>query len=356
MALDYTTLTALINKKYLPILYNQIFTANHYMLAKLKQKAKTYNERKIVVPLEYAKSTVIAFMARYDTIGLRPEEIATAAEYEPKMLTGSLTVCIEDELDNKSDQSIKNILTTKMKNLQRSIQESLATHIWTRGDTYPGGASAAATAKNWNTIDYLVNKVSATVGGIAVVEDTTNAWWQSKMLSVDVAGGFSDDATLEADLIDPSKDVYLPTLLQRGVAKAKYLTGEVPNMIVLPQYLWDLLERVYDSRKLGSTMVEMVGNIGFNTLQFRKRIPIVADDDMVVAQTGDTDGRIYFLNDNYMYMYFNSGAKFKATDFARPANQNARSCLVNAYGNIAISNRAAQAVLTGLKSPQAYAT
>jgi len=127
-------------------------------------------------------------------------------------------------------------------------------------------------------------------------------------------------------------------------------------MIVLPQYLWDLLERVYDSRKLGSTMVEMVGNIGFNTLQFRKRIPIVADDDMVVAQTGDTDGRIYFLNDNYMYMYFNSGAKFKATDFARPANQNARSCLVNAYGNIAISNRAAQAVLTGLKSPQAYAT
>ena len=146
MALNYTTLTALINKHYIPVLYNNIFTANHYLLASMKARAKTYNERKIVTPLEYAKSTIIAFMARYGNIGLVPEEIATAAEWDPKMLTGSLTICLEDELENKSAESIKNILTAKMKNLQRSMQEVLAAHIWTRGDTYPGAATAALAA------------------------------------------------------------------------------------------------------------------------------------------------------------------------------------------------------------------
>ena len=50
-------------------------------------------------------------------------------------------------------------------------------------------------------------------------------------------------------------------------------------------------------------------SMGFTALDYRG-IPIVADDDMVANQTGDTDGRIYFLNDKYLYFFFNSGAKF----------------------------------------------
>ena len=355
MALNYNTLQALINKKYLKVLFNQIFTANHYLLAKMKQNSKTFNERKIVTPLEYAKSTIIAFMARYGTIGLVPEEIITAAEWGPKMLTGSLTVCLEDELENKSDEAIKNVLTAKMKNLQRSIQDHLATHIWARGTTFPGGASAAATVNNWNTIDYLVNKVSATVGGIAVVEDTTNAWWQSHIIALTAANGYTDDATVEANLIDPTKNVFLFKLYQRGIAKAKHLTGQNPTVILVPQYIWDLTEMLINTQKLGSKLEVKVGNFGFDALKVRGSVPIIADDDMVAAQTGDADGRLYFLNDEYLYMFFNSGAKFKARPFVQQPNSNVSSSLVNAYGNIVITNRLAQCVMTGIASPKSYA-
>jgi hypothetical protein len=139
------------------------------------------------------------------------------------------------------------------------------------------------------------------------------------------------------------------------VAKAKYLTGELPTVIVVPQYIWDLTERVYDAQKLGSPMDTMVGNIGFSSLKFRNKVPIVADDDMVAAQTGDTDGRIYALNTDYLYMYLNSGAKFKAGAFAQIPNSNVKASLVNAYGNLAISNRAAQACIQGVISPKSYA-
>lgn len=340
MALSYTTVQAVINDKYLRVLENNIFTKNHYLLARMKEKARTYDERKIVVPLEYAKSTTTGFMARYGTIGLRPEEIATAAEYDPKMFSGSLTLCLEDELENKSDMAISSILKTKVANLERSLEESLATHIWTRG--------ALAATKNWNTIDLLVS-ATATIGGIAVADA---AWWAANVID---ATGYVDDSTAEANLIDPTKDVYLTKLLQRGVAKSKYLTGENPTAIICPQYIWDLLERLKDDNKLGSPMEEKVGNFGFSAIKFRNSIPIVADDDMVAAQTGDTDGRIYFINDRYMYMFMNSGAKFRMGEFAQIPNSNVKTAMVNTYGNLAISNRKAQTVITGIASPKSYA-
>lgn len=343
MSLNYNTLQALINKRYLPVLFNQIFTKNHYLLAVLKKKAKTYNDRVIVVPLEYAKATTIQFLDRFGTMDLRPEEIVTAAEYDPKMLTGSLTICLEDELVNKSEMAIKNILDTKMKNLQRALQESLASHIWTRGITL-------SATKNWNTIDLLVNPTTVTVGGIAIADA---AWWVPHV--IDAAGsGYQDDPSVEADLIDPSKDVYLKKLMQRGIAKAKYQTGENPTMILVPQYIWDLFEFILDPQKTGSKMNEKAASMGFTALDYRN-IAIAADDDLVAAQTGDTDGRMYFLNEDFLYMFFNSGARFTASEFVKPANQNAKSTLINAYGNLVTSNRKAQCCITNIRSPKSYA-
>lgn len=341
MALNYNTLQALINKKYLPVLFNQIFTENHYLLAVLKAKAKTYNDRKIVVPLEYAKSTTIGFLDPYDTIELRPEEIATAAEYDPKMFTGSLTVSLEEELVSKSDMAIKNIIDAKMANLKRAIQEALATHIWVRG-------TSLAASKNWNTIDFLLNPTTTTVGGIAIADAT---WWVPKTID---ATALNDDPTSESDLMDPSKDVYLLKLIVRGIAQCKYLTGEKPSSIIVPQYIYDLLERILDPQKTGSKMNEKVADLGFDNIMYR-RIPIVADDDMVAAQSGDTDGRMYFINEKYLYMFFNSGAKFTMEPFVKPANQNARSALVNAYGNLVVTNRRVHTSITGIRSPQSYA-
>lgn len=347
MALNYTTIQALINDKYLPVLYDNIFTANHFLLAKLKAKAKIYNERQIVVPVEYAKSTTIDFLARFETIALGAEEVVTAARYTPKMLTGSFTISLEDELENKSDMSIKNVLDTKMKNLQRSIQEKLADHIWLRG-------TSLADSNGWNTVDYLINDQAATNPGvIPSTAGTQYAWWKSNV--IDLTGAeYDDDPQQEVELMDLSKDVYLKTLFARGVAKSKHQTGIEPDCIIVPQYIWDLTERILDPQKTGSVMKVMVGDIGFTALNFRG-IPIVADDDMVAAQTGDTDGRIYFMNTEFLYMFFNSGAKFTSSEFVKPANMNARSSLINAYGNIVITNRKSQTVMTNIYSPKTYA-
>jgi hypothetical protein len=349
MALPYTTIQAIINDKYLPAMYNQIFTDNHYLLYLLKQKAKTFNERQIVVPLEYNRPQTSVFMDRYGKIAVGDVEIATAAAYTPKMFTNSISIPLEDELMNMSDMAILNLTQAKVKNLRRAMQEDLADHLWTRG------TSLSAT-KNWNTIDFLVNNsATQSVGGV-IDGSTVPTWWKSNMIDMTTDSYYAgcDTASKVDDLINPNKNCYLKKLLQRGIAKSKYLTGETPDCCVVPQFIWDLIEIILDPQKTGSALDEELGSMGFDALKYRS-LKIVADDDMVAKQTGDTDGRMYFFNTNYLYMFFNSGAKFKATAFVRAHNANVMSSLVNAFGNIAISNRAVQTCIYPVYSPKTYA-
>lgn len=346
MALNYNTIQALVNRHYLPALFNQIFTDNHYLMRSLKEKAKTYNERKIVTALEYAKATTIGFTARHGTVTLTPEEIATSAEWTPKMLTGSLTIALEDELENRSEESIKNFLQTKTNDLRRAIEEFWGDYIFTRG-------VAVADADGWNTLDHLVNDDASQAVGSVPASGAVPTWWRSNM--IDATGAdYDNDPSSEADLTDPASDVYLIKLIQRVVAQAKYQSGENPTVIMLGQYLWDLLEFIMDPQKTGSKMNAKAADLGFTALDFRG-IPIVADADMVVRQTGDTDGRIYALNDKYLYFFFNAGAKFTARPFVDAANGNSKSSLVNAYGNFVCTNRRAQACIENVYCPQGYA-
>lgn len=337
MALNYNSIQALINEKYMPVLYDNIFKKAHYVVKRLKDKAKTYNDRKIVVPLEYGNGSNAQATSEYQTINLQPIDPFTAAEYEPKMITDSLVISKQEELVMNSEGAIKNILTAKMKNVQKGMEKYFADRFWAR----------STADKEWNSL-YTVANSGNTAGGISGAEQ---AWWNSHVLDAATLDG---DPTLETDLMDPTKGVYLKRLLQRGIALAKTQTGEEPEIISVPQYLWDMLEFILDPQRTGSKMNEKLGQMGFTALDYRG-IPIIADNDMVGAQTGDTDGYMEFLNLEYLYMFFNAGAKFKAEEFVKPANMNAKSCLINAYGNLVISNRRAQCRVTGLLSPKSYA-
>ena len=80
MALNYDNLQALIAKKYLPVLIDNIFKKT-YLFAILDKKAKEYKGRKIVVPLEYAKNSNVQATAKWGNYSITPQDLFTAAEY-----------------------------------------------------------------------------------------------------------------------------------------------------------------------------------------------------------------------------------------------------------------------------------
>lgn len=341
MALNYDSVTALINDRYVPTLTDLIFSKRHYLWALLMKKAKSFNEWKIVTSLEYANGSNAMPTLPYQTITLKPIDPFTAAEYSAKMVTDSLLISKEEDLVCTSPSAVINLVTAKMKNVKKGLEKAFVTRLWSR-------TAATADVGDWNCLYDLINTTN-TIGGIS---GTDYSWWRSNVLT---ASDFSNgDITNEADLMDPTSDCYILNILQRLVARAKYQTGENPDMIIVTQYLWDLIERILDPRKTGSKLSEKAANLGFTALTFRDGIEIVADDDSVEAQTSDDDAMIYALNTNYMYAYFNEKAKFTPEEFIIVPNMNARSCKIHSYGNLVVTNRGAHSVLRGVYTPRYY--
>ena len=341
MTLNYDTLTALVNVKYMPTMINLVFR-KHYLALMLKNKAKEFSGRKIHIPLEYADSTEnVQFTSAYETLNLSPVDIATGADEVPKMLTGHLTISKEEELVMNSDEAVINILNAKMNNLTMSIDKVMAQKLWVRSQG----------TKDWNSLYTIVGE--SALHGIPATGDVPD-WWKSRIIDAS-DGTRTGDPTLEADLMDPTKGVYIKKLLRQLIAKIKWLNGEKPDVIVLGQYLWDLLESVEEEKKrytVGAA-TQAVAKLGFDAIDFRG-IPVIADDDMVDAQTGDDDGYIYGLTLKYLYFFFNKNAKFVTGKFIEPTNQNSRTAKVHAYGNLLTSNRFVQGLIKNVKSVKAY--
>ena len=164
----------------------------------------------------------------------------------------------------------------------------------------------------------------------------------------------SVDHISEDDMQDPGKDTYILRILARGIANAKAQTGENPDLIVMSQYHYDLLESELGEFKRGNLESDRLAKMGFVGMTYRG-IDIVADQDIVTAQSSDTDGRIYFINTNYLYMFFNSGAKFTASDMVEDPRSNTFVQKVHTYGNMVVTNRKAHCVVKELYSPRTYA-
>jgi len=340
-------LSALINKSYAPVLIDQIFTKDQYLAMKLKNKAETSNGRLKVVPLEYEESENIQETTRGETLRLSFTDEFTTASYGNRMLTGTLSIPLEDELEDMSKASVKGMLTSKMKNLQKSLEKKFSEVMWERNTT---GAALNRPTKQWNTIDFLVNNNATQNVGNILASGEVPAFWKSTILT---QTDFTGTLTSAADLVDPTKDTYLPKIFARMVAKAMFRSGDF--VFIVPQSIWDTYEFILDQKKDGNKYNDRLGSLGFDALNFRgSKYPIIAENDMVRAQTGDTDGRIYLLNLDYLYMMFNSGAKFRMGKFQEMQNVNGKSAKIHVYGNTVISNRKAQVSVQGLVSPSDY--
>ena len=367
------SLSALIQQYYMPVLYDNIFKKSHPLLAILKGKAKTFNGREIVVPVEYADGGVSVFGDKH---GLGSSytpaiaDIAKTASYNPTMLTGHFLLTTEETLLMNRPQAIKNIVGAKVKNLQKGLEKKVAENMFDDSPAVDAfhPLSGLLSAGAITDADSPANTIH--VGGINA---SSNSWWKTPVLDHDSFSDFTGDLTgdspdagvsyaKEEDMQDPGKDCYILRILARGIANARAQTGENPDVILCPQYLYDIIESELGEFKRGSLESDRMAKMGFTGMSYRG-VDIVADQDMVTGQlqTGDTstmknrDGRIYFINTNYLYMFFNSGAKFTASDMIEDTKSNTFVQKVHTYGNLVVTNRKAHCVVKDLYSPLDYA-
>jgi hypothetical protein len=330
----------------MPHATDNIFGKGNGVVKRFFDKSRKYNDNRIVEPIEYFDGSKNRYLDVMEPIPLQNQDIIISAEEQFKTFGDSLTLNEQEMLKANSPRAALNIVKKKMDNLLKGMNASFMASMYTRPNASTGSLPST---KQWNSFPFLIDKVaSKEVCGITPNVDFSR--WTS---TVHKNSDFTGDLTDPTDLQDPTSDVYILKLLQKGIRMTSHRANGSGKGIIcaLPQVVWDLTEDLLDPQKTGSALDEMMGQMGFKALNYRDMV-ILPDDEIVRAQGGvDNTGEIYFINEDYIYMYFHPRAKFASKPFIQGENVLAASKLFYSYGNMFITNRRAQYKIREVYSP-----
>jgi len=304
MSLTYSDITATTLKHYEKKLYDNIFR-KYPLLEKLLSSGQVKefeSGEKIFIPIEYGTNDTVAFIAKNGTMSTDPQALFTAAEDDWRILAGTVLFNDLDNVLNRGEAQIVDLMKSKIKNLEKSMQKTLAESLHT-----------AQTGQAINGIPDIVS-TSSTLHGIAVADfagwiagyaDNTSE--PLAIIDMNTAYYTVSDGADHVDLVDSSQTLY-----------EKY------ESLVQPQL------RFSDSR---------TADAGFENLKFHNAV-LVLDKECA-------SDRMYFLTTDYLYLAAVKDRKFHAFPAVQAANQINDVVKVVCYCNLMTSNRRRQGMLDG---------
>ena len=302
MALTYDQISAITEKKFIPKLSDNIFTAIPLLRRLVKKIEILDGGTSINVPLEYATTTSAGWYSGADTLNTADNDVISAANFSWAQLYGNITITGRDELINNGDAAKLNFVASKVKNVEKTIKDTLG------GDLYNAGSDAKAIV---GARAFVVT--SGTYGGIAT---GTYSWWQ---------GNVDTTATLSLSLLQS-----LWGSIQED--------SEVPTVITATQAnfnrYWNLLQpqqRFVDEKE---------ANAGFVNLMFNSA-PFIVDSKVPANY-------VYMFNENYLKLYVHKERNFKFEPFVKPINQDVRVGKILWMGALASSNNRFHGALTSV--------
>lgn len=308
----YDSILSTTLANHMPKLIDNVFSARPliYFLKEAGQIRQIAGGAKIVIPILSGLNSTAKSYSGYDSIDITAQAGITAAEYQWKQFAATIAINGLEEAQNNSDQQIIDLLEAKTLQAEESISEALDSMFIT--STLTAGATGNS-GKDWLGLGALVKDTTSTVGGIAPGTDT---WWKSTVTAV---GGALTLAKM--------------TTLYNTIS----VGNDQPNMILTSQTLYEKYESLLVPQ-LRFTDTKTADS-GFINLVF-KGAPMVYDKYVTATD-------MFMLNTKYLRLVGHSENWFKPTPFVRPNNQDARFAQIVCYGELTISNRSRQGVLTG---------
>jgi hypothetical protein len=288
---------------------------NHNALFKQinsKGNKKTATGRSIVQELEYAQNSTVQYYSGAETLDVSPSETFTAAEFAYKQLAGNVTITGLEEIQNSGKEAVHNLLKSRIRNLEKSLKNTVATGLYAAG--------TGSSGKEIGGLQLLVADTNTnTVGGIS---GNTYDWWRNYVY--DFSGA---SVTASATTIQHAMNLaWINTV--RGSDKADIITAD---SIYWLYYLESLQtnQRFTDDKGAGA---------GFTNVVYMSNVPVVYDDQCPASH-------MYFLNTDYIFMRPAKGREFVPLGEKSSVNQDALVMPVVWAGNMTVSNRSLQAVV-----------
>lgn len=288
---------------------------NHNALLKQidkKGNKKPATGRSIVQELEYAENSTVMFYSGAETFDVSPSETFTAAEFSYKQLVGSVTITGLEEIQNSGKEAVHNLLRSRIRNLEKSLKNTVATSLYATG--------TGSSGKEIGGLRLLVADVNTNeVGGIS---GNTYSWWRNYVYDFSTASVTASSTTIQHAM----NLAWINTI--RGADK--------PDMIMsASDYYIFYLESLQANQRFAD---DKGAGAGFTNIVYNGNCPVIYDDQCPASH-------MYLLNTDYLFMRPAKGKEFKPLGERASINQDAMVMPVTWAGNMTTSNRSLQAVI-----------
>jgi hypothetical protein len=277
-----------------------------------KGNKKVATGRSIVQEIEYEENSTVMFYSGAEILDISASETFTAAEFNYKQLAGNVVITGLEEIQNSGKEAVHNLLRSRIRNLEKSLKNTMATSLYATG--------AGSAGKDIGGLQLLVADVNTnTVGGI---DANANAWWRNQVYDFSTNSVVASATTIQAAM----NTMYLDTV--RGADRTDLIVAD-RNYYT---FYWESLQanqRFTDDKEAGA---------GFTNVVYHGNIPVIYDDQCPT-------NHMYFLNTDYLFMRPAKGREFVPLGEKSAVNQDALVMPVVWAGNMTVSNRARQGVI-----------
>ena len=257
----------------------------------------------------------------YESLNISPSDVFTGAEFNYAQAAVAVSISGLEMLQNSGKEAIIDLLDSRISNAERTLTNNIAV------DCYSDGTADGS--RQIGGLQLLIDPTpsTGTVGGIDA-STTAGSFWRNIAFDATTDGGAAaTSATIQG---------YMNRVWVQLVRGADH-----PDLIVADNNYYRLyLESMQAIQRIAS---DEMASAGFTSLKYMN-----AD---VVLDGGYGGGcgtnTMYFINTNYLYFRPHTDRNFTPIGDERFAtNQDAMVKLIGFAGNMTVSNRRLQGVLT----------
>lgn len=305
-----TTLDSYIKNK----ITDNVFK-NNALLDKLKAKGKIIEDSasgglSFTEFLLSNPNDTVQFQSLTGVINTNPQQHTERAFFLAKALVGSVTVTLEEQLQNTGQAQLVNLIKVKMDSTMSSFMDVIGTSLY--------GDGTAMNGQSFGGLQLFIAD-DPTVGTVGGLNRANNAWWRNQVNSIGA------NATAQ-QLVNGMNNLMVDCQVQ---------SSKTPDLIISDSTYYKLfLSQVQSIQQITQTKT---GEIGYQSLKF-------LNTDLVLDPKCPNN-RMYFINTDHIKFKHRNQGFISVEKQQRPVNQFAFVTPYFIYGNLTMDSARVHGVL-----------
>jgi len=291
---------------------DNIFKSNA-LLDKLKAKGRIIQETGGLAFAEillYNPNDTIQFQSITGIINTNPQQHTERAFYTCKNISGSIVFTVKEELENRGNPRLFDILETKTNAAMSTFVDQIGTSLYGDGTEMNG--------QSFGGLQLLIAD-DPTIGTVGGIDRATNAWWRNQVKSIGAS----------------PTSAQLVTGMTQLMTQCQVQSGKTPDLIITDSNYYNLYQEYLQDKYQNTQTV--IGDTGYTQLKFQGA-------NLVLDPKCPTN-RMYFINTNHLAFRHQGSSLIVKEASQRPINQLAYVTLMYSYGNLTMDSSRVHGVL-----------